>query len=204
MWVIVRSIFFNLKKLARMIVIFSIAVFSSRSFAAQDRCQIANHSDGSSTLHPNLPATFWQPTGALRKVRDGLALTVVRKVSLFGPDGSALGEITGRCRLVYDLWAETYQVSDVINQKPFEQKFPGAQGQQALSLCVSVPMPRFPFSHAHVTALVNPVDAHQEERTRTWLATKGIGGPGNGIVGRALGAVIDLKTETTVDYDCTH
>lgn len=177
----------------------------NRIFAAV-RCNLKKDKDGTQqVLVPNLPAAFWQPSGALRKVRDGLALTLDRKVEFLDSTGKPLGEQQGRCRLVYDLWAEVFTLSDSIYNPTGEFKFSNAHGQDALEKCASIPLltPTQNYSMLHVVTLVNPVDAKQEERTRTWLATKGIGGSGSGVIGRALGAVINLKTESVVDYDCT-
>ncbi len=171
---------------------------------AASRCHIKK--DGTNqVLIPDLPETFWQPTGSLRKVRDGLALTLDRKVEFLGADSKVLSEHSGRCRLVYDIWAEIFSITDSIFTPFGEFKYPNAKGREALEKCASIPLSSAPKNYVliHVVTLVNPVDAHQEERTRNWLATKGIGGSGSGVIGRALGAVINLKTESVVDYDCT-
>lgn len=168
------------------------------------RCNIKK--DGTTqVLIPDLPETFWQSSGALRKVRDGLALTLDRKVEFLDANSKVLSERSGRCRLVYDIWAEIFTVSDSALSSIAEFKFPNAKGREALEKCAGIPLSGSPatYSLLHVVTLVNPVDAHQEERTRNWLATKGIGGSGSGVIGRALGAVINLKTESVVDYDCT-
>ena len=186
------------------LLIFSSPWHFGQSVFASIRCNIKK--EGSlQTLIPDLPAAFWQPTGALRKVRDGLALTLDRKLDLLGSDGKPVAEQSGRCRLVYDIWAEVFTVSDSLYNPTAEFKFPNAKSHDALEKCAGIQLPVSPprFSSIHIITLVNPVDAKQEERTRNWLATKGIGGSGSGVIGRALGAVINLKTESVVDYECT-
>lgn len=174
-----------------------------RDLFAAVRCNLKKNGT-SQVLVPDLPAAFWQPSGALHKVRDGLALTLDRKIELLDPSGKPLVEQSGRCRLVYDIWGEVFNLSDSMSSPASELKFPNAKGAEALETCASIPLPAASkYSSIHVVTLVNPVDAKQEERTRNWLATKGIGGSGSGVIGRALGAVINLKTESVVDYDCT-
>lgn len=159
---------------------------------------------------PSMPETFWQPDGALRKIKDGLALTVEQHISLFKASDVPPVKVLGRCRINYDLWAETYFVkkqlvaSDSENkpEKIEEHKFSYSQGAQALKNCLTLLLPRADFVSVQGEVLLNPVDKEQEKRTRDWLATKGIGGTGAGVVGRAMGAVMNLSTESTVAYDC--
>lgn len=186
------------------LLIFNSPWHFGQSVLAGIRCNIKK--DGSlQTLIPDLPAAFWQPSGALRKVRDGLALTLDRKLDLLDQNGKSVAEQTGRCRLVYDIWGEIFTLSDSLYSPPAEFKFTNARSQEALEKCAGIQLPVSSphYSAIHVITLVNPVDAKQEERTRNWLATKGIGGSGSGVIGRALGAVINLKTESVVDYECT-
>lgn len=186
------------------LLIYSSPWYFGQSVLAGIRCNIKKEG-ALQTLIPDLPPTFWQPSGALRKVRDGLALTLDRKIDLLDQNGKPVAEQTGRCRLVYDIWGEMFTLSDSLYNPTAEFKFANARGQDALEKCAGIQLPVSPshFSSIHVITLVNPVDAKQEERTRNWLATKGIGGSGSGVIGRALGAVINLKTESVVDYECT-
>lgn len=153
-------------------------------------------------LLPNLPVEFWKPTGALRKVRDGLALTIDRRAQLLTRDGGLLGVVGATCRLMYDIWEDSFLLVDLQESTRLELKFGSAKSLEALKRCVSLSLPQTTAALAHVQVLINPVDSRQEERTRDWLATKGIGGTGAGIMGRAMGAVINLKTESTVEHDC--
>lgn len=166
------------------------------------KCDIRKFSDGSLVIVPNLPSQFWQESGALRKVRDGLALTVERRIAIIDVNGNVRTESAGQCRLAYDLWAELFLLSDNAYNPPRQRKIASLQAQEALLQCVAMPLADVQGRLIKVLALVNPVDAKQEQLTREWLATKGIGGSRSGVIGRALGAVIDLKTETTVNYDC--
>jgi hypothetical protein len=167
-----------------------------------EKCDIRKTANGSRILVPNLPTEFWQPSGALRKVRDGLALTVERHMSILDASGEVKLNVGGQCRLAYDLWAETFLLIDSSISPSRQINIPGAQAADALLQCASIPLPEVPADRIKVITLVNPVDAEQEKATREWLATKGFGGSGGGVISRALGAVINLKTETAVSYDC--
>ncbi|MCX6124464.1 MAG: hypothetical protein NTV34_06900 [Proteobacteria bacterium] len=167
-------------------------------------CAVTSDAGGQNIL-PTLPDSFWHPiTGSLKKVRDGLTLTVERRVAVFGTGHQLVAQVTGRCRLVYDLWAEKFIIKDSLYEAGQEISMPGSQGRNALLRCVTLPLPKINFDSMRVQVLINPIDEQQEARTRDWLATKGIGGAGTGIMGRAMGAVINLKTESKVEYDCRH
>ena len=193
-----------LQKLAFFLVLsFAWDLFTHAVFAISGKCSIKTTQSGRSLI-PMIEDRFWHPTtGALRKIRDGLTLTVDRRIALFSGKNTPPLQIFGRCKLAYDLWTETFLVGDTLNQVEPSLKFANAKGVDALLKCVSIPLPNLDYAMAKVQILINPVDEEQEARTRNWLASKGIGGAGTGVMGRAMGAVINLKTESTVEYDCT-
>jgi hypothetical protein len=146
---------------------------------------------------PEMPKNFWGPEGVLKKVRDGLALTIDRQVAR--SVGSSLQIIIDRrCRLTYDLWAEVFLLNRFESQRGQLEKI--ASPDEALAKCVGWPQVQTMQGVIQYRVTVNPVDKSQEERTRTWLAQKGIGG--TGIISRAINAVMDLKADSVVENAC--
>ncbi len=193
----------KLRKLFRIFFLVNIFTLGIASFSsAEPKCDIRLLRNGTSLFVSSLPESFWLDSGALRKVRDGLALNIERKVKLLDQEGNFVKDFSGRCTLAYDLWAETYLLSDTSYQPTLNLKFSKSQAKDALLQCVGLQISDFRNKSLKTLTLINPIDKEQESRTREWLATKGIGGAGSGVVSRALGAVIDLKTESVVKYDC--
>jgi hypothetical protein len=188
---------FSCYLLAVLIVLSNIA-----SSAQTPICDIRLLRNGTSLFVAPMPETFWQESGALRKVRDGLSLNIERNVKIVEHDGTIVNTFRGKCTLAYDLWAETYLLSDSFTSPASKYKFSKNHALDALLQCVGIPINDFKNRTLQTLTLINPIDKEQEERTREWLSTKGIGGSGSNVVSRALGAVIDLKTESVVKYDC--
>lgn len=172
------------------------------ALADQGKCQLKKH-NGSILSTAEMPTSYWDLSGVIRKVRDGLALTVERRMAMLTSERQVVDQYFGRCRLVYDLWAETFILNDFSDGGVSETRHANGDYKLALARCVSLHLPHDKFASLRVNVVVNPIDEQQEERTRNWLATKGIGGAGSGVIGRALGAVINLKADSVVDYECT-
>jgi len=182
-------------------------------FAAADtsRCDI-QVIEKDHVIIPPMPDAFWSPSGSIRKVRDGLTLTVEQKLELVQSNEDAKAWRKRRCRLSYDLWAEHFILQDELVYSdasgspvimPQESRvFQNKDGLQALRSCLAVMLLNAKFNEAKGQVLINPVDKEQEKKTRDWLATKGVGGVGSGILGRAMGAVMNLNAESVVDYEC--
>ncbi len=167
------------------------------------RCDLRRQEDGKILLIPDLEEKFWLENGALKKVKDGLALTIEKRLGLLDKQRRTIvTETSSRCRLVYDLWNESYSVYDSTLANAKKLDFSAEKSKEALMKCVGIPIGSLESSFYKISIEVNPVDKEQEQKTREWLATKGIGGTGSGLFGRAFGSVLDLKTDKTVIYDC--
>ncbi|MCX6116300.1 MAG: hypothetical protein NT027_02065 [Proteobacteria bacterium] len=152
------------------------------------RCDLRRQEDGKILLIPDLEEKFWLENGALKKVKDGLALTIEKRLGLLDKQRRT--------------WNESYSVYDSTLANAKKLDFSAEKSKEALMKCVGIPIGSLESSFYKISIEVNPVDKEQEQKTREWLATKGIGGTGSGLFGRAFGSVLDLKTDKTVIYDC--
>ena len=153
-------------------------------------------------LSPDMPGSYFDANETIRKVKDGLALTVERRVVALNSQKQPVAQSFARCRLIYDLWAETFILTDNAGTATTDIRYKSNQHKDALERCAQVTLTTDNFASLKVNVVVNPIDAKTEERTRNWLAAKGLGGTGSGVVGRAIGAVLNLKADSAVDYEC--
>lgn len=171
-----------------------------RLFADEARCDVKVLSTGTWRVTSELPIMTNSNSETMRKVRDGLALTLDFSFRFLSRAPKPYAGVDRRCHILYDLWAEKYIVSRSGDEAA--KTFPLGREQDALKECMiaDVPGPA-DARRVAVEAVLNPVDEKQQELTREWLATKGIGG--SGVVGRAIGAVMNLKAEKRWTYECT-
>jgi hypothetical protein len=110
-----------------------------------------------------------------------------------------------RCELLFDLWEEEYVVSkiDDASQKDYTRKtFPNLaraieecmKFRLATKLDAKVPL--------EVISVFNPISEEQLQKTREWLAERGIGSKEGPLIGRAVGAMMDLSQQKVWTRSC--
>lgn len=141
----------------------------------------------------------------LDKMQKGVRLTIVHRALM---QESMIG-IFG-CQVYFDLWEEEYYVQRIDNNS-WREESPHAKQQviktkhkdEAINYCFASQFNlSVPFSQVRVQTLVDPTNKEQMERTRRWLAQRGIGG-NSSIIGKALGSLIRLEHQTEFETICT-
>jgi hypothetical protein len=139
------------------------------------------------------------------KMEKGVRLTIVHRALM---QDNVIG-IFG-CQVYFDLWEEEYYVQHIDNNS-WREESPRAKQQvirtkhkdDAINLCFTTQFNLIvPFSQVRVQTLVDPTNKEQMERTRRWLAQRGIGG-NSSIIGKALGSLIRLDHQTEFETICT-
>ena len=149
--------------------------------------------------HPKTLSTFQE------KMEKGLRLAIIHRamtqdniIALFG------------CQIYYDLWEEEYTIQrfeefslpiDESKLKP--RLIRSKHKKEALDQCFSTRLTlTVPFSQIRMQTLVDPTNKEQLERTRLWLAKRGIGG-NSSIIGKALGSLVRLDNQIEFETICT-
>jgi hypothetical protein len=130
------------------------------------------------------------------KLAKGLTVTLLHEVTR-GGQSFVFG-----CRVYYDLWDESYGVTTFVGNGA-EAKHTERDRKKVMALCDEVPLDGHGTGdEVAVTSRLDPVSDDQMEKTRQWLATRGIGNSSKAIVGRAVGAITSLKEERSVSRTC--
>ena len=184
-----------------LIIIFCFGVRSPKGFATDGRCALSRQGAGWHLSAP-LPIDTATQSEAMRKVRDGLAMTIEYQIAMWSKGATNPEFLSSRCRLLYDLWAEKYVVTKTGGTGP--ENFPFGKEADAVTRCTGLDLRvSGDLARVEMDAILNPVDEKQQERTRGWLATKGIGGPSSGVISRAIGASLNLKAEKRWSDECS-
>ena len=159
---------------------------SRKAYGAENLCK----QHASKIEMPNLAAEIPE---VKTKLARGLTVTMVHQMPF--------GE--WKCSVLLDLWDEVYAASGGwIGKEPSRIKT--KKIADALLLCSDIGVPsesRIPEKFELIT-IVDPVSEEQMARTRKWLAERGIGKGSSAIVGRAVGAILDLKDNRTIVRSC--
>lgn len=162
-----------------------LALASSAS-AGDAPCTVRPAGSGLELVVHDLDTTFPEISTKLAK---GLAVTILSTARL-GDETFAFG-----CKIYLDLWAEAYVVKDLSGgaERSVNDK------SAAFETCRRA---RIPWSAAkgeiRVSTDVDPISQEQEEKTREWLAEKGIGGNSKALFGRAAATLTNFhKTQKT-------
>jgi len=134
----------------------------------------------------------------------GLSVTLEHRVE-FSHDS----KWSATCRIVYDLWDETWFTDLSGEGIATVQRATSKYFGDALKRCAAITITgkiattmagRTPA--VEIETLLNPQTDEQQNRTRAWLAERGIGANSRAMVGRAVGAMIDLKQTREVRRSC--
>lgn len=108
------------------------------------------------------------------------------------------------CKVTFDLWDRRYTIVPTgfslakdTNSVSTLNALPAACQTAFLPVDVDVLN-----SEMEIFSSIDPVSAEQTEKTRTWLAARGIGTASQAILGRAVAAFIDLREEKAVRRRC--
>lgn len=136
---------------------------------------------------------------ASERLRKGL--TIVVQNSATKPDSKDPWFSFG-CQAYFDPWEETYSVKSSDNVgKTVIVKYKSLSKLPKECLQYAFKQPDSSNKSFHITTQLDPVTDAQVKKTSEWLATRGIG-PQAGILGRAVGAVLDLKSEIRDESNC--
>ncbi len=145
------------------------------------------------------------------KADKGVTVTLEHLVQVKIRDGFLVDYHFG-CKVTYDLWKNTYRVVPT-----------GSSAARALELlpnikilplaCRTLLVPyergilktkskHTTYNEIQVLTKLDPVSEEQAEKTRKWLAERGIGAAAPALLGRAVAALIDLKEDKAVTRRC--
>lgn len=180
----------------------SILVFGVRIpvVKAGSSCVLNQHSAEPHIVMEDLTARFPE---IAQKIQKGLTVNLVTQTFLAT---SFRGEeVSVHCRIYADLWNELVVVSrTTFKSETFStpQKFKTLA--DGIRLCQEVELPASArgLSGLDVVTILNPVSAEQVEKTRKWLAERGIGASAGPMLGRAVGALLDLNDQKMVRRFC--
>jgi hypothetical protein len=130
------------------------------------------------------------------RLKKGLPVNLAHIVSVSKSPRQRWEDIhTFGCRFTFDPWDEVIRISARSGTDQSQLTLKGSSLKlEPTSPCVRwKSREQLTFATARVTTQLDVVDADQMERTRRWLAERGIGSEGTGMFGRALSAMIDLK-----------
>lgn len=138
-----------------------------------------------------------------QKTQKGLTVNLVTQSHL--ASSSANNELMVRCRIYADLWNEDFIVNRTsILSSAFSppQKFKSLR--EALRVCqqVSLPLEVKGIEGLEVVTVLNPISDEQIEKTRKWLAERGIAANAGPMLGRAVGALLDLNDQKAIRRFC--
>ena len=116
------------------------------------------------------------------------------------------------CKIVYDLWEERYDIYSLDQEKESNARL--VRSSKSLHSwpfeCLNFSLKNDFFRKPEIaksillSSALNPPTPDQLERTKSWLASKGIGSsPGaGGFVGRAAVAIVRLNAQASQDVQC--
>jgi hypothetical protein len=138
---------------------------------------------------------------ARERLNKGLSITLLNQVTKTADDTP----FVFGCRITYDLWDEDYVFTPIVGGLLVKQQTTTAKNLQPLPRSCSEA--RLPWhvpddGRVHVTTLLDPVSDEQVQRTRKWLAERGIGAGTGTLAGRAAYAMVNLKQEQSVERVC--
>jgi hypothetical protein len=109
------------------------------------------------------------------------------------------------CKAFYDLWDEAYVVTALTGDDEAEGASKRLKHFDASAApCGEAPLPWALTAGATVDVMsaLDPVSPEQAEKTRRWLAEKGIGGSAGAPFGRAALALVDLSHQDRFARQC--
>jgi hypothetical protein len=148
--------------------------------------------DSSLLLRLKLSQSDMEPL--FRSIERGLSITLFSEVNV-GKQRSYFG-----CKVHHSLWDENYAIEDIVSRSRRTQ----VAFKDLPKECVEFSTKDFNKSVADVAVntVLNPISDRQQEITRSWLASRGVGSGSSQFFGRALYAFIDLKADRSMQADC--
>jgi hypothetical protein len=135
------------------------------------------------------------------KLKKGVSVTVVHEVMRPGQSDYVFG-----CKAFYDLWDEAYAVTTYAGRmdQPAGPSHTVHTLPEVQRLCLDAALPGHMEAKgsASVSTYLDPVSDEQRQKTRQWLAEKGIGNGTGALFGRAAYAITNMDQKKATTRDC--
>ncbi len=185
----------------RLVLAMTLLLTAERSALAMGACTILLKSFGDATqlTLTDLDEQFPEFQG---KAAKGVTVTLEHVLRL--SPKSRVGPLAFGCKVTFDLWSNRYRIVP-LGASATKQPEILSSIRPFPTPCRAAWVPTVGTSGIDEVELVSsldPVSAEQTEKTRSWLAERGIGAASQALLGRAVAAFIDLKEEKAVRRLC--
>ncbi len=137
-----------------------------------------------------------------QKADKGVTVTLDHRVSIKGKSPEL--SYSFGCKVTFDLWNKRYAVVPTGLSSTSDPHLISSLGQLPEG-CRGALLPGKNLlgnQELEIVSRLDPVSAELAEKTRSWLAERGVGSGSRALLGRAVASLIDLKEDKAVKRTC--